>query len=514
MNQQTSGTPGETPAAAPAAGSPAGDGAAIGAIGRKAGRGLRWSLLGNVVMKAGSFVVSLVLARLLAPEDFGVYAVALAATQFVMTVKDIGIIAATVQWRGRLAEMAPTATLLALVSATSLYGVFWLGAPAFAALAGNPDAAPVVRVLTAVILVEGFTAVRSGALMREFRHDRLSGAILAGFVANAVVAVSLAAGGAGPYSFAWGQLTGAVVTGVIVLVVARLPFRLGFDRQIAGRLLRFGLPSAAGTGLEAVLLNVGYVIVGAVLDEELLGYYLLAFNISSWVPGLIGTAIRYVSIPGFSRLAEREDETLQYGVERSVPLLVAAVLPVAVLMATLAHPLIVFLYGVKWEMSAGVLRFLAVLMLARMLTAFAFDILTSQGATKATVWMNLGCGVVLVPAILAGAHLGGIRGAAIGHAASAVLVALPLAAFALHRQGVRIAPILPALRRPLAGAAVCGAVALALAYALSLVGGNAFAELSVAGGAGLLAYVLVAIPRADLVRLGGRVTARIPARSR
>jgi len=490
-----------------------GAGAAVRTIGRKAGRGLRWSLLGNVVMKAGSFVMSLVLARLLAPEDFGVYAVALAATQFVMMIKDIGIIAATVQWRGRLAEMAPTATTLALVSATTLYAVFWAGAPPFATLAGNPDAAPVVRILTAVILVEGVTAVRSGALMRRFQHDRLSGAILAGFTVNAAVAITLAANGAGPYSFAWGQLSGAVVTGVVVLAAARVPFRLGFDRAVAGRLLRFGIPSAAGTGLEGVLLNVGYVIVGAVLDEELLGYYLLAFNISSWVPGLIGTAIRYVSIPGFSRLAERDAATLQEGVARSVPLLVAAVLPVAVLMATLAHPIVVFLYGAKWEMSAGVLRFLAVLMLARMLTSFAFDILTSQGATKATVWMNLGYGVALVPAIIAGAHLDGIRGAAIGNAAAAVFVALPLAALALRRTGLRLGPVLPALARPLLGGVACGVVALGASSLARWLGGNAFAELCLAGGLGLLAYVLVTVPRAALARAGGVLPARFRDRS-
>src|SRR5690606_21104615 len=268
-----------------------------------------------------------------------------------------------------------------------------------------------------------------------------------------------------------------------------------------------------GTGLEGVLLNVGYVIVGAVLGEEPLGYYLLAFNISSWVPGLIGTAIRYVSIPGFSRLAERDTATLQEGVARSVPLLVAAVLPVAVLMATLAHPIVVFLYGEKWEMSAGVLRFLAVLMLARMLTSFAFDILTSQGATKATVWMNLGYGVALVPAILAGAHLDGIRGAAIGNAAAAVLVALPLAALALRRTGVRLGPVLPGLARPLLGGPACGAAALAAASLVRALGGNAFAELCLAGGLGLLAYLTVAVPRAALARAAGALPARFRDRS-
>ncbi len=480
-----------------------------GSIGRKAGRGFRWSLAGNLVMRAGSFAMGLVLARLLAPGDFGIYAVALAATQFVMTIKDIGIIAATVQWRGELKEMAPTASVMAMASAILLYVVFWVGAPSFAAMAGSAEAAPVVRLLTAVILVEAFTAVRSGALMRRFQQDKLTRAILAGFVVNAAVAITLAANGAGAYSFAWGQVSAAVVTGAIVFWSARLPLRVGMDRAIAGRLLRFGLPSAAGTGLEAVLLNVGYIIVGDVLGPVLLGYYLVAFNVSSWVPGLIGTAIRYVSIPSFSRLAEREDDTLSRGVQQAVPLLVIGVLPIAILMGVLAHPLITLLYTDKWQMSAGVLRFLAVVMVVRMLTALAIDILTSQGATKSTVWMNLGHAVALIPAIVAGAHVGGIRGAAAGQAIAAIAVALPLAVLALRRTGVELLPIVPALRRPLLGGAASCATMLALSH---MVGEHPLVQLCVAGGTGLLVFVLIAVPRALLLDLSGRMGVRVPAR--
>ena len=78
-------------------------------VGRQAARGLRWSFAGTLVTKIGSFAMGLVLARLLTPDDFGVYAVALAAMTFVMHVNDVGLIAATVQWRGKLEEMAPTA---------------------------------------------------------------------------------------------------------------------------------------------------------------------------------------------------------------------------------------------------------------------------------------------------------------------------------------------------------------------------------------------------------------------
>ncbi|MGI5161746.1 oligosaccharide flippase family protein [Microbispora sp. CA-102843] len=466
-------------------------------IGEKAGRGFGWSLLGNLVMKAGSFVMGLILARLLSPADFGVYAVALAATSFVMVVKDLGIMAATIQWRGSLEEMSPTATLLNLFSATALYGAFWVAAPFYASHAGSPEATPVVRLLTAVILVEAVTAVRSAALLRRFQQAQNSMAILAGFAVNAAVAIVLAAEEAGPYSFAWGQVAQAVVTGVIVLRVARMPFRIGFDRAIAGRLLRFGIPSAAGIGLEVALLNVGYIIVGDIMGTQPLGYYLLAFNVSSWVPGLIGTAIRTVSIAGFSRLAEQEADSLSRGVQKSVPLLYSGVLPLAIVMGLLAHPLVAFLYGAKWDQAAGVLRFLAVVMVVRMLTSFALDILNGQGATTLTVWINVGYGLALVPAVIVGTHMEGIRGAAAGQAAASLLVALPLAVLGLRAAGVRVAPIAPALLRPSLGGLVSGAAVLGMLSVLD--DAPPWVTLGLGAAVGLVVYVLIVVP-ADRLR--------------
>ncbi|NUW44923.1 oligosaccharide flippase family protein [Nonomuraea rhodomycinica] len=471
----------------------------VAEIGAQAGRGLRWSILGNLVTRAGSFAMGLVLARVLAADDFGTYAVALAATQLVMHVKDVGIQAATVQWRGRLEDMAPTATVLSFVFATGLYGLFWGFAPVFARMAGNEDATGVVRLLTSIILIEAFTAVRSAALLRRFDQDKLTRAIMIGFVANAAVAITLALRGAGAYSFAWGQVAASVVTGVLIFVWGWVPVRLGLDRQVAGRLLRFGVPSALGFGLEAVLMNADYVVVGNVLGAEQLGYYLLAFNVSSWVPGIIGTALRYVSLPSFSRLAE-DPAALSEGVRRSVPVMVTFVLPPALVMAVLAHPLISFLYGARWDFSAGVLRWLAVLMVVRMLISFlAVDILTGLGATRTTVWLNLVWAAALLPALVAGAHLGGIRGAAVAHALVAALVAVPFALFLLHRVGVRVAPALPALVRPAVAALAAGALMLVLDGLTG--GGPALVRLAVAGGAGLLLFVLVAVPGTAMHKL-------------
>jgi O-antigen/teichoic acid export membrane protein len=477
----------------------------IDQIGQKARRGLTWSLAGNLANKSGSFVVGLVIARLLSPDDFGVFAVALAAMTFAVHINDAGIIAASVQWRGKFEEMAPTAATIALSSSVFVYGLIWVFAPAFASLSGVPQAAPVVRLLCLAIIVDGIAAIRAAALNRRFEQDRQAKADVVGMLAYAAVALPLGFTGAGAYALAIATLAQWIVTDSIIFKMADLPVRLGFDKSVAKRLLKFGLPLATSVGIEAVLLNADFVIVGNVLGAAALGYYLLAYNISSWVPGLVGTAVRFVAIPGFYRLAEHGSEALELGVRRSVPPLLSAILPAAVVMATLAPQMIDFLYGDKWGPSAVALSFLTVLMVVRMLTALAVDIVTSSGLTHAIIWLSAGWALALVPALWFGTRLDGIRGTAIAHGLVGLFVALPLAVFALRLAGVRLVSTLPALVRPMVGAAIAAAATISVDR---LVGGSAFVQLVVAGGAGMIVYVLVVVPRAQFGQLKTRVVAR------
>ncbi len=183
--------------------------------------------------------------------------------------------------------MATTAGVMALSFSVLMYGVVFAVAPTVADAASTPDATGVIRVLAAVILIDGITAVRSGMLMRRFRQDQLTMANLFGFIVQAPLSIALAVGGAGAFSFAIAQVVGAAVTGVFVWLYAGVPPAVGFDREVARKLLHFGIPLATSLGIEAILVNADYVIVGRLLGAVELGFYLLAFNVSSWVPGVV-----------------------------------------------------------------------------------------------------------------------------------------------------------------------------------------------------------------------------------
>lgn len=465
-------------------------GSDLSTISRRAGSGLRWALAGNVVLRGGSFAMSLVMVRLLAPHDFGLYAVALAAQAFLIHVNDMGMIAATVQWRGEVREMAATATTLAIGFSLAWYGLFWVGAPVLASAASSPDATLLIRLLTLTIVLDGVTAVSVGVVQRRFQQDKLMKALAAGFVVSSAVTLSLALAGAGAYSFVLGALAHSVVVAAVVLRVARVPLRPGLDLEVARRLLRFGMPLALGLGIESVVMYSDSLIVGHVLGTTVLGFYLLAFNISSWVPGILGGAVRRVSIPAFSRLAEGEAEPFARGVQRSLPLVVALVAPVAAGFMTLSPALVRVLYGEHWLPAAQALQFLALVMVARLFTSLVFDIQTGLGNTRAPVQLNLVWLVGLLPALWIGTNLDGIRGAAIGHAVVAVALATPLAGWMLHRAGVDMRPVVRRCVRPVLAAVVAGLVMAASAGMLD----RGISQLVVGGGLGLAAYALLVVP--------------------
>lgn len=474
---------------------------AVDEVRRDAGRGLRWSLLGTILLKFGNLAMNLVLARLLLPADFGIYAIAFGAVAFLMMVKDIGLIAAAMQWRGDFGKMAPTATTLVFTSCALIFGAFWFAARPFAEFSGSGAATPVVRLAAAVILVEGVTAIRGAYLLRTFQQNRVVTASLSGMTVQMAVSISLAVAGAGAMGLAGGQVAGAVVMGTMVMFAAKVPFRFGLDRALAGKLLRFGMPLAASLGVEAVLLNADYVVIGREVGTSALGFYLLAFMVSSWIPGVVINVMRWVAIPSFARLIHDEG-ALSIGVRQAIVLLGTLMVPITVLFTVLAPALVAFLYGDKWAPVAEVLSLLAVLSVVRVLTSLVTDVLTSAAKTHIALWMNVGWALTLVPALVLGARAGGIRGAAIAHVIVGLVVALPLAIFALRRVGVDLAPIPRELLRPvLAG----GLAWIVCTVALEATVASPLVQLLVAGPACLLAYGAAVVPREQLMRWGARV---------
>ena len=216
-----------------------GEGLGAPPLGERVGRGLAGACsrgFGRLV----SFATGVVLARLLAPEDFGTYAVALAVTNVLFGLNDLGVLLAVVRWKGNVREAARTAMTLSVGTSLVLFTVCWLATPWYANTMGTPAAIGVLRLLLVTIVLDGFSSVSHGLLIREYRQSRLALAELAAMPVGVGVSIGLALSGAGAWSFAAGQVAANVVT--MALTVRWAPFwpGFGFDRAVRAASSRSG----------------------------------------------------------------------------------------------------------------------------------------------------------------------------------------------------------------------------------------------------------------------------------
>jgi PST family polysaccharide transporter len=252
---------------------------------------------------------------------------------------------------------------------------------------------------------------------------------------GAGVSIAAALAGMGAMSLGLGRLLGALAGAALFLYWE--PIRFGFDRAIARRLLRFGLPLAGSSMLFFSVLFVDQLVVGSVIGPVALGFYVLAFNVSNWPISVFSQPIRQVSPAAFARL-QGDRPALRSAFVSSVGLLTAATLPVCLVLTGAAEPIVRVIYGAEWGPAASALGWLGLLAGLRLFFELVYDYFVVLGRTRVVFAVQAIWLAALIPALYVGAELGGIAGAAAAQVVVAALIVLPTYLFALHR--VEISP--------------------------------------------------------------------------
>ena len=244
---------------------------------------LKWSLVSQVVARGGAFAIGLILARLLVPEEYGTYTVALGLFTILLTVDDLGLRQGLVRHVGDTEAADRTAATIASATGVVSYAVAFLAAPLIADLTHTPDATAIIRVLCLGLLIDTvFHIVPSAALQRTFRQDLFAITELGGLAIDFAITIVLAQQGHGAWSLVWGSLAGQVVRAALSILLTRTRPTWGYHREVARELLSVSAPFALASPVGAALLNIDYLIVGHILGPAAMGAYLIAFNVTSW----------------------------------------------------------------------------------------------------------------------------------------------------------------------------------------------------------------------------------------
>jgi PST family polysaccharide transporter len=462
-------------------------------LGGQVRRALGWSVGNQIALRIASFASGVVLARILTPDDMGVFAVALASMTILVSLNDLGVILGLVRWRGETDRVAPTACSLAVSSSVVLWAGIMLAAGPLANVTGSPEAEGVIRLMSVVVLIDGLAAVALGGLVRDLRQDLVARAELWSIPVASATSIALALMDGGAWSLAIGRIAGAAVTAILLMRASPIRLRFGWDGRVARELMLFGLPLAGTTLVEELLLNLDYFVVGGLLGVEALGFYMLAFNLSNWPISIMREGIRRVSIAGFARLQDEHDRRNEQ-FYRSIGMVVAVALPICLVLGVLGESVIRIVYGTKWTPAATALGVLAFLGLARVVVGLFFDLLIALGRSRPTFLLQLLWLLTVAPALYFATKLtDSIRGPAVAHVAIAYGVVVPLYLLVLRVTGVRVKALGGQVAKPL----LAGALIAPLLFVDRALITSPIAQLLV-GGALVVVYGLLVIPHKEV----------------
>jgi O-antigen/teichoic acid export membrane protein len=473
----------------------------------RAPRALALSFVNGLAARLGTLGIGIALARLLGPEEFGTYAVALVALMAAVSFNELGVSLAIVRWPDDPAKIAPTVATISIVASTIVAAVSFLLAPAFATAMGDPDATGATRLLALIIIINGFVTTPAALMQRQFMQGKRAIVDQVNVWVGAILSILLAIAGLGAVSLALGRLAGAAASGVLFVRFSPLPYRLGLDRRHVRPLLGFGLPLAGASIVVFAVSFADQLIVGHVLGATALGFYVLAFNLSSWPREMLSLPLRLVAPATFAAL-QHKPATMRRTLRGTLGVLSAVTFPICLVLAGAAEPVIRIVYGAAWAPAADALLWLAILAAFKIVFELAYDYLVVVGRGGAILKVQMATLVALVPAVYYGAEESGIAGAAAAQVAVAACVVLPLYLAVFSRAGLTPANILSRTWLPMLIALIVGVTALEIAERIT----SDIAAVLLAGMIGAVALAgLLYRDRKEIQQLRGSSLAKAAA---
>lgn len=465
-------------------------------------QGTIWAYAATYSGKFLVFISTIVLARLLSEEDFGVAGYALVVIGFLDVVQGLGISSALIYYRDD-ARRKNTGFWLGLGFGIFLCGVTWLGAPLTGWFFRDPRAVEVTRLLGFTFPLSALGSVHNALLRKELAFGRKFIPELVRSLSKGVVSIVLALMGFGYWSLIVGQLAGTAVSIIAFWRVMPWRPRIQFHPQVVPDLLKYGAGIITVDAMGMLLLNVDYLLIGRFMTAAALGLYTIAFRLPELLIKQFSGIVAQVVFPAYAKM-RNDPAALSQGFLRTMCYVSLITVPLGLGLALTARPFVLVFYSAKWEAAAPVMTTISLYTLLRSLTFNAGDVYKAQGRPGLLTKLSLVQAVILIP---------GLYWAVTGPASLVVVgwvqtaVALLGAILNLIVAGKMLNTSFHEMAKALQPAAVGGSVlVLTVLGALSLTGhGTPTVQLITSVLSGGVAYVgaLVLLQR-DVVLTAGR----------
>lgn len=304
------------------------------------------------------FMVMVILARLLSPEDFGLIAMLLIFTSVAAMLTDSGFGTALIQRQHVTIDDEFTVFAFTLSAGIFIAGVLAVAAPAIAGFFEQPMLVALTRTMALVIPLGALATVPDALLTMRLNFKARARAEVIASLCSGVVAIAMALWGFGVWSLVWQAIVALGMRGLLLWMFAGWRPRGRYNSESFRGLFRFGGYMLLSNLLDVSATRLQSLLIGRLYEPRILGYYTLAQNTQQAPASFMGSILNRVGLPILSTVAP-QPARLRAALRMSLRAAMFLFVPCMVGIAVIAEPLISLLYGSRWTPAAPVLSILA-----------------------------------------------------------------------------------------------------------------------------------------------------------
>jgi len=382
----------------------------------KVASGVLWNALQLLINRGFGFIIKLVLARLLFPEEFGLVGMAAVFTELLVTINELGMGAALIQRKAdQLTESHyNTAFWSAIGFSTLLFLIIAFGlGPLAAMFYEEPVLATIMPVMGSSVLIRPLNLIHQVKLTRklDFKTQAIitnSSNIIAG-----IIAIGLAYSGWGVWSIIANGLLGGFFAVPFMWRAVKWTPRFEFSKKCFKDIFGFGVFNTGTNVINYIFSNIDYLIIGKMLGPAILGVYTLAFTLTDTFRSQLMSVFNQVMFPVYG-MHQNNEALLKSSYLKVVKLNSLAIFPIMVLFIVLGQEIVLYFFGEKWRDAILPLQILSLSVIFHMMVSSNNALIRGMGYPKLEMKIQLVKALLIYcPLIITGVYYYGIIGASI-----------------------------------------------------------------------------------------------------
>lgn len=308
---------------------------------------LLWKLFERMGKKGITFVISIILARLLLPRDFGIVVLARVFIDIVITFIENGFSVALIQKKDADELDFSSVFFFGLGIAAVSYIVLWFVAPGIASFYKIPELKGVLRVLSVIIFLGTVNSIQDAILSKNMQFKKSFKIVMSSVLISAVIGIWMAYHGFGVWALVWQKVISYVVTCIIMFFLVKWYPKMMFSFGRIKRLFSFGVKTFFASVLNFAYNDLCSLVIGKSFSSADLGIYNKGITFPQFIVSNLDGPIQAVMFPAFA--AYQDDKArLKEMVRRSIVTSCFFIIPAMVGLAVVAEPLVRLLLTDKW----------------------------------------------------------------------------------------------------------------------------------------------------------------------